>query len=443
MRRALLLLAAALALAGCGGGGGGSSSGGVSQPPAAPVPPPPPPPPPAPPTPNTVTVTLDGGQANPGDPAITTNRAFVSVTLCAPGSTTNCQTIDHVMLDSASIGLRILAPVLNPSLLAALPAESDPSGNPVGECYQFVNSFTFGSVRTVDFSMAGEKVASMPFQVIADGGAFAAVPPNCSATGGVNITTNQFFGANGIIGVGTTATDCGSFCTVNGGSAGPTYYDCPSGGCGAIIGRAANAAQPFEQLPNPVAAFPIDNNGIVLTIPPVPETGATLVTGTLMFGIGTQADNMLSAINLLTLTTSQNRLGPAFFTATYNGRQLTQSFIDTGSPTYLFVDPNIPLCTTAFPNFYCPPTPLLLSPLMTATNGATASGAFTLFSPFDSSDTAVIAPGVAKNPTLIKPPISLGNSFDFGLPFFFGKTVYVAIEGRPAGGIAGPYLAFH
>jgi hypothetical protein len=85
---------------------------------------------------------------------------------------------------------------------------------------------------------------------------------------------------------------------------------------------------------------------------------------------------------------------------------------------------------------------LLLSPVLTATNGATASGAFTLFSPLDVSATAVAAPGLGINPTLVKPPLPFANSFDFGLPFFFGKTIYTAIEGRPAGGVQGPYYAF-
>jgi hypothetical protein len=34
------------------------------------------------------------------------------------------------------------------------------------------------------------------------------------------------------------------------------------------------------------------------------------------------------------------------------------------------------------------------------------------------------------------------GGFDLGLPFFFGRTVYVAIEGASAGGVTGPYYAF-
>jgi len=34
------------------------------------------------------------------------------------------------------------------------------------------------------------------------------------------------------------------------------------------------------------------------------------------------------------------------------------------------------------------------------------------------------------------------DSFDFGLPFFYGRPIYTAIEGRTAAGAAGPFFAF-
>lgn len=438
----------ALALAGCGGGGTGSSAPVASS---APTPTPTPAPTPSPtptPTPvaNTATVTLDAGPAalNTGANAYTAfNEPYVSITLCAPGSASNCQTIDHVILDTGSVGLRIIKPVLNAGLLAALPSETDASGNPVGECYQYVNSYAFGSVRTADFSIAGEKVANMPFQAIGDSGVFASVPSGCSSGGGTAITTVQDFGANGIIGVGTTTTDCGSFCTVNGGSSGAAYYDCPSGGCSSVIARAANATVPFQQLPNPVAAFATDNNGTIISLPSVPQRGVTSLTGTVTFGIGTQADNSLSAANLLPLTTSASPRGAGTLTATYNGKQLTQSFLDSGSNDYYFIDASLAACTDAnLTAFYCPPSPTPLSPLLTATDGTTASGAFELYSPLNVAGTSTVAPGLGVNPTLVKPPLPFANSFDFGIPFFFGRTVYTAIEGRPAGSLNGPYVAF-
>lgn len=435
--RRILALFAVLMLAACGGGGGGSpttttTTTTIPTTPTAVA--------------NTAPVTLDAGPAalqagRNGYNAF--NEPYVSVTICAPGSATNCQTIDHVILDTGSVGLRIIAPVLNASLAAALPTETDNSSNPVAECYQYVNSYAFGSVRTGDFSIAGEKVASMPFQVIADTGTFASVPSSCSSGGGTAIQTVQDFGGNGILGVGTTTTDCGSYCTVDGGSSGAIYYDCPPGGCSAIIARAASAAAPFQQLPNPVAAFATDNNGVILTLPSVAQGGVATLTGTVTFGIGTQADNSLAAGTVLPVTTSSSQLGAGVLTATYNGKPLTQSFLDSGSEDYFFIDTSLNPCTdSGLIAFYCPTSPLLLSPQFTATNGVMASGAFTLYSPLNVSNSATAAPGLGVNPTLVTPPLPFANSFDFGLPFFFGRTVYTSIEGRAAGGTQGPYLAF-
>ncbi len=78
----------------CGGGGGGSSAGGGGTPP---------------PTNNTASVIIDEGPSN-----ASVNTLFTSVTICMPGSTSSCQTIDHIQVDTGSYGLRILAPVLTP-----------------------------------------------------------------------------------------------------------------------------------------------------------------------------------------------------------------------------------------------------------------------------------------------------------------------------------------
>ena len=336
-----------------------------------------------------------------------------------------------------------MQPVIKASLLSALPTETDASRNPTGECYMYVNSYAFGSVRQADFSIAGEKVANMPFQAIGDTGTFASVPDSCSAGGGDAITTVKSFGANGIIGIGTTTTDCGAICQAGNASA-AIYYDCPSSGCASIIARNAADRAPFQQLPNPVAAFSTDNNGTILDLPSVAPGGVPSLTGTVYFGIGTQSDNALGNRTVLPLTTSTSRLGPGLLSATYKGKVLSQSFLDSGSNEYFFIDPDLPQCSdTGLAAFYCPTAPLLLSPTLTATNGTTESAAFTLYNPMTTTlGSSHVAPGLGVNPTLVTPPLPFANSFDFGLPFFLGRRVYTAIEGRSAGGAQGPYFAF-
>ncbi|WP_286773238.1 MULTISPECIES: DUF3443 family protein [unclassified Sphingomonas] len=434
MRQILIVLLLAL-LGACSDGGGTTANTPASAPTPTPTPT-------STPTPlaNFTTVTIDAGPAAlaAGPNGYTaTNLPYVSVTLCVHGTQT-CQTIDHVLLDTGSTGLRIIKSVLNANMLAGLPHQTSPAGNPVGECYQYVDGYVFGSVRTADFSIGGESVASMPFQVIADDGAFQTAPASCSSGGGTALTTVQEFGANGIIGVGTMATDCASACMVNGGSGAATYYDCPTSGCATVIARAANTSAPFQQLPNPVAAFAVNNNGTIVSLPAVPPTGAATLTGTVYFGIGTQTNNGLGNARILTTDSAGD------LTATYKGTQLPNSFLDSGSNLYYFVDSGIPMCTqTNFTSFYCPPSPLALAVTLTGVNAATADASFTLYNAYTQPAASANAiPGIGANPNAVTGFHAIQRSFDFGLPFFYGRNVATAIEGRAAGGIAGPFYAF-
>ena len=436
MFKRFCVLAAALVLTACGGGGGGSSGGSATVSTPAPVV-----------LNNFVNVSVDQGPAalNMGPNAFTeSNVAYASVTICAPG-TTNCQTIDHIQVDTGSIGLRIFGSVINASLLSALPFEADASANPVGECYQYVDGYVFGSVRTTDFSIGGEKVAGMPFQVLGDTGQFGSPPSSCSAGGGMNLGTVQNFGSNGIIGIGSTTTDCGIFCQ-NGGQSAAIYYDCPTAACGAVISRTASATAPFQQLPNPVAAMGVDNNGTILVLPAIPANGQAALSGTLYFGIGTQTNNGLGSATIFTATGSSSPDGPGLITAVYKSQTLPNSFLDSGSSLYFFEDTTIPLCTDAnFKGFYCPSNTQTLTPVIQGLNGASFTDSFALFNAetaFNAHPTFAVLPGLAANPNIIFPSTAYAGSFDFGLPFFYGRSVYTAIEGRLAAGTVGPYFAF-
>ncbi|WP_220635193.1 DUF3443 domain-containing protein [Georgfuchsia toluolica] len=362
---------------------------------------------------NVTPVYIDSGPAGASN---IINVPFVSVTLCRPGTST-CQTIDHVLVDTASFGLRIIAGVLDPAL--ALPAITASDGSPMGECAQFVSGFMWGSVHSADVKIADEIAPSLPVQEVGDtAAAFANIP--CS---GANFGTVARLGANGILGVGLFNQDCGSACATQ--TANGVYYKCI-----ASTSTCTGTRMPLaSQVANPVPAFASDNNGVVLTMPAVAAGGATTLIGTLTFGIDTQSNNNVGSA---TVYAADPHTGN--FTTTYKGVNLTSSFLDSGSNGYFFADAVIPACS-AQSGFYCPPTPLALSAVNTSANGA-ASGTvdFTIVN-LQALDASIRAASVGGN-------IGQSGGFDWGMPFFFGRTVFVAIAGRSTSHGTGPYWAY-
>ena len=99
-------------------------------------------------------LTVDAG---PQPQAFTArNEAFTSVTVCVPGTNT-CQTIDHILVDTGSSGLRLLSSVLT----IPLPPQNDSSGNPLDECPLILRGYAWGPVALADILLAGEKASSL------------------------------------------------------------------------------------------------------------------------------------------------------------------------------------------------------------------------------------------------------------------------------------------
>jgi hypothetical protein len=384
----------------CGGGGGGGGGGGPSPLPSGP---------------NVAPITVDSG------PAGTVNTAFVSVTLCVPGTAT-CQTIDHVLVDTASSGLRIVASLLDPSL--TLPSVADGAGNPLAECMQFADGHSFGSLRQADVKIASEQASGIPVQIIGDP-AFASVPADCSAIGPSEDTV-QTLGANGILGISVFREDCGAACTV---AAVPgAYYSCPATGC-------LSASVPLgSQAQNPVWHFAINNNGSMVVLRSIDPAGAALVGGALVFGIDTQSNNRLASANVLTVDPATGT-----FNTLYGGQTLPASFLDSGSNGLFFNDSSLPVCTGSIaPGFYCPTTVQSLSATLQSRTGVSSSVTFRVANAETllANNVTFIAFGSLAGTT------SLSGSFDWGLPFFYGRTVYVAIEGQSTSSGVGPFIAY-
>jgi hypothetical protein len=358
---------------------------------------------------NVQAITVDAGPAGNYS-----NGVFTSVTVCVPNTST-CQTIDGVLVDTGSSGLRLLSSALSVSL----PQQNASAGNPVYECLPFVVGYTWGPVQTADIEMAGEKAGSVPIQVIS-GSAPESSP--CYDNPGGNSDTLEALGANGIVGVGNFPQDCGESCTAVGSSNFDLYYECPTTGSGCVV----TAESLAEQVQNPVALFSTDNNGVIIELPSVSAPEVSL-SGSLVFGIGTQSNNGLNGATVYPVDDSGN------FVTTFDSTTYNQSFIDSGSNGFFFPS-SISVCN----DFYCPSATENLSATNTGYNGTpTGTVKFSVANAddlFNNNPNAFVF-GQLAGPSTI-------DSFDWGLPFFFGRNVYTAIYGRSTPGGNGPYWAY-
>ncbi|MGN6315073.1 DUF3443 domain-containing protein [Trinickia sp.] len=405
--KALSVVAVATVLAACGGGGGGGGAGGGSSggggPQAAA---------------NQAVVTV--GQGVEG----VANIPTVSVTVCAPG-TSACQTIPNIQVDTESFGLRLASSAAS-QVLSALPKQTL-AGSQLAECTAFADGYTWGSIRTADLTIGQKTASGVPIQIVGDMPQGAVLTGGCS-TGTLELTPADL-GANGILGVGVAPNDCGTLCASPpvGNS---NYYACPNG---------ANCVQTLvpttQQVANPVAKFATDNNGVILTMPAVGPSGAATVTGMLTFGIGTQANNGLPG-TVTKFTT--NAFGD--INATFNGSAVT-AFFDSGSNAYFFTDNSLQSCTGSASAFYCPPSTVSRTVNVASYNGASpgAGGALAVSMTVGNA-TQLLSNG---NFALNDLAGNLGGAtfVDFGMPFFYGKTVYYGMDQTGSNG-PGPYVAF-
>ncbi len=407
----------ASALAGCGGGGGGGTatipSTFVSN------------------QPNAVQLTVDNGPAS--FTGYNVNRLFTSVTICESSSTAHCQTIDHVLVDTGSTGLRLLYTALDHTLnlnpvAAIAPLQPTLSGQPLLNCVQFADgSYAFGSTVLADVTLGPQTASNLPIQVIANP-AYATLLPNC-ATGFTAINTVNDLGANGILGVGLYTTDCGTGCTTN--RTNNYYYACAPGTCTTPTGAMGTTASLAQQLANPVAHFiSADTNGVVIDLPAVPAPGTTSIIGQMLFGVGTQTNNATTGTTLLH-TTSQG-----YINTVLSGATLSSSFIDSGSNGLYFGTNTLTRCNGGISVFYCPASDTSVNVTLAGTNAVSTPVTFVAGHAYN-----LFASGYSVLPTL-SGPIGNTTSFDWGLPFFYGRRVFFGIEGRSTPLGNGPLVAF-
>jgi hypothetical protein len=374
---------------------------------------------------NVLTVTVNGSSCGSASDQYA-NEPCTSVTIWAPG-TSNCQTINNILVDTGSFGLRIFSSVIT----VPLQPIANGSGNEA-ECVQYGDGDSqWGQVQLADIQLAGEPTVTVPIQTINYG--YATPPSPCTKPQSVPETSPSSSGFNGILGVGLLAQDCGSTCATdidNG-----MYYTCTGSTC------TQTAASMENQVQNPVSLLPIDNNGVVFNLPALDQGGATSVTGTLTLGIETQPNNTPSGVTTYTANIEGE------FNTTF-GSVTTPSFIDSGS-SVLFTPPasNLPSCGSAqggnhgsnWDSLFCPATYQSLVATNNGSDGSTSASvpfmvgnAYNLFTSGNMVFADLASLSASDNTAY----------FDWGLPFFYGRTVYVGIDGFTSTIGTGTYWAY-
>jgi Protein of unknown function (DUF3443) len=398
---------------------------------------------------NVLAIAVNGGpEVNQPGGYVYQNAAFATATICAPGSTSDCVTINNLLVDTGSTGLRVFNSEVSSLNLPAVKASN---GSAAYDCVSFVDgSYLWGPVQQADVTLGGETAAKTPIQVISS--STSGVPSSCSNGSSEDEDTALLLGANGILGVGVEPTDCfyagGSVCDPSSGLSSPpspAYYTCSGNTCNPAFIAKAN------QVVNPVVLFATDNNGVIVELPSASGSMASL-SGSLVFGIGTESNNQLpSSATVFTLACDD--FTTVFDKQTFGITDATTcagpgSFIDSGSNGLYFPNaPNIQECSSNTPagdlsGFYCPSSTQSFSATNEGENGKSKSTSFSVANAEDLFTNATTASD-AVQPTLAGANPS-GYGFDWGLPLFYGVNVYNAIDGQsmPSGAPAAPWWAY-
>ncbi len=419
------------------------------------------------------------------------NNITTTVTVCVPG-TTNCTTIPNVLVDTGSVGLRLLssgADNVTGAQVGSLGLQTitdTSTGYPVWECVDFGNlAYTWGPMAMATVTVGGETAtqipggaanSGIPIQIVTtntppegivyEGAAYynPCIYENVSGgiepTNGLNAGSVANLGSNGILGIGNFPQDCvlgvTNYCTSLSTTTGQ-YLEYDSSGISTTAGTLYYVIEttPLDyQAWNPVSAFLTDSNGSILSLPSVSASGSAPVAGTLTFGIGTETNNAISTQTVYELDADGNFNSAEYNGVTYTSSNSGGSFLDSSSSA-LYVSDETTLGTSngvtiqdcivngSDIGYYCPiagttPEPFEMNTL--TLTGYTASGtnnpSTDLSLVLGNYDTLTATGYAAFNN--FAAPSCLGGSaagcstttdfWDLGLPFFFGHPVYIGIS---------------
>lgn len=327
------------------------------------------------------------------------NLPTVPVRICSSGLFERCYTLRRLLLDTGSSGLRIFSSSIPPSKIRRTGPEKKPS---LRECLPFGTSRLWGRVVRLDVMLGREPpIRSLPVQIVESIPEF---PPSSPCDGkGRAMSDKSLSGIDGVLGVSPAESDGGY------------YFAC--------AGQKCRPAFPSlqESVSNPVLHEKIDNNGIVLTFPSLPRKGARSVSGEMLLGIDTSPDNRLPpGVRFFPLERN------VFFHATLEkSPRILYGRLDTGTNALVVPTLKLPRCPPPLNRLACPTKETSTSVALIEKGGNSH-----LFSILAGNAAARLSGSRSVfDDILYMPPESPFSPFILGMPFFFGKTIYLLYPG--------------
>jgi hypothetical protein len=402
-------------------------------------------------------------QDNPGVFQLVPNAniLYATVKVCHPVSGA-CVDIDHVQVDTGSVGLRVLASKVKSLNLPPLEISASPVVNAY-ECFPFVIGGLWGANAKAVVGLGMQKTGQLAIQLIEDGPAPALqATADCVAAADNNILSSaSALGSNGILGVGSTNLDCGSVCLDGSYAANSTfvqYYGCPQGAASTAACSTTASVAANLQVSNPISAFanPAYNNGVVLAMPAVTDPGAAAASGELIFGVDSIAGSSVLSNNtvptgpsgarkvLLSVdTTNMDAYLNITTQLTLGGRvqTFTSSYLDTGTNGLFFNDSSpAPIARCAGSTWYCPKSAMTLNAVL-SNGGSTGLNPVSVVFQVGNAEALFSTSNTAFGDAAGAAPTG-STSFAWGMPFFYGKRVYMSIWDITTFGSAGPWYAW-
>ncbi len=293
-------------------------------------------------------------------------------------------------------------------------------------CAQFADgSADWGPVKLAGVILGNEPAVDVPIQVI--DATFGTVPEACSTTPDLNPTDAGF---SGILGIGLFDQDCGPSC-VSSNLIG-IYYSCSGTVCNPTTAPLSN------QVSNPVVSLPTDSNGVIVQLPTVPSSGSLSVNGTLVLGIDTRSNNASSGATMYSVDNNIKDEDYEEMLTVFNGISYG-SILDSGSNGLFFTasSSQLPQCSDN-QGWFCPASTTTLSAENKGYLGTPINNVSFQIGNFDSltnSSNQVFSNIGGSVP-------ASEDFFDWGLPFYFGQSIYMGIEGQVSNLGTGPYYAY-